>query len=110
MRRVTELLQLLAQRECQAFRDPIQISGNIGANAQLPTKRIGAAFYYLFEGPRKGSSVSGAKQHPRSEEAVGHCVPRSIPEVIGRLDAFLGSMLVLPGFVGWDQYFVVELR
>ena len=28
---VTELLQLLAQRECQAFRDPLQISGNIGA-------------------------------------------------------------------------------
>jgi hypothetical protein len=28
---VTELLQLLAQRECQAFRDPLQITGNIGA-------------------------------------------------------------------------------
>lgn len=28
---VTELLQLLAHRECQALRDPLQISGNIGA-------------------------------------------------------------------------------
>jgi len=28
---VTELLQLLAQRECQAFRDPLQIAGHIGA-------------------------------------------------------------------------------
>lgn len=28
---VTELLQGLAQRECQAFRDPLQITGNIGA-------------------------------------------------------------------------------
>lgn len=28
---VTELFQLLAQRECQAIRDPLQIAGNIGA-------------------------------------------------------------------------------
>jgi hypothetical protein len=28
---VTELLQLLAQRECKAFRDPLQVAGNIGA-------------------------------------------------------------------------------
>jgi hypothetical protein len=32
---VTELLQLLAQRECQAFRDPLQITGNIGATRSL---------------------------------------------------------------------------
>jgi hypothetical protein len=28
---VTELFQLLAQRECQAIRDPLQIAGHIGA-------------------------------------------------------------------------------
>jgi Second Messenger Oligonucleotide or Dinucleotide Synthetase domain len=32
---VTEVLQLLAQRECQAFRDPLQIAGRIGATRSV---------------------------------------------------------------------------
>ena len=41
MRRVTELLQLLAQRECQAFRDPMQISGNMGATRSFQQRELG---------------------------------------------------------------------
>ena len=37
---VTELFQLLAQRECQGFRDPLQISGNIGATRSFQQREL----------------------------------------------------------------------
>lgn len=37
---VNELLQLLAQRECQGFRDPLQITGNIGATRSLQEREL----------------------------------------------------------------------
>lgn len=64
---VTELLQLLAQRECQAFRDPLQITGNIGATRSFQQRET--ALRSIVYSRDQAKDALYAERHGNAQEA-----------------------------------------